>query len=874
MQHDNVVSVKKFEMAQKCKNAYRYSLCFEEPCRPFVLYDLVRMVCKDLKECTDFSEETWYQNYNSYRTFLEERYLEEWFDLPWQRGATIVQDVDLIRRFVTWFGNLKAKIIRLDVAAFFEGKGFTLAQTVQLIYQIGEKYYAGIIHVGKTKKSLGGKSADTNIRYDLASMIVKNAFEDEFPNIAVCNIYLQTEADKEGKVGTFFIIDKTKKSQYFCVEYENYYDKDNTFLKSEFEDAIKAAMEKETRKDCTFCPYRDVCPDETIFSELKRERKNDEETSEYSVEYTEKQWEAIRKEGPTAIIACPGSGKTATLVGKIKYLKEERKVAPPLILMLAFTNEAVETMQKRVSKFCPEYNCPTITTINSLAFNILSDHRKNMGLSKNEILTDNALKEIIYKQLLSVSELDKINLKAPLAGKYGLLNTLVKYYKAYMETGEEEFFAPGKHADCGAQLREFIRDINRVIEERQFITFDEQISLCVKLLKENPEVLNTYRNIYQYILVDEYQDINAEQAELIYLLVNPEKREITVVGDDDQSIYGWRGGDRTILLEFSDRFGVSPIVLNTNFRNPDGVVKASEKVISMQSANRIEKEIDAEDKNGEKPVFIQNNDPETVGKVIESLVKDGYRYGDIVILARTNAELATFKEKLPVPSILGKNYLCTNPLFRFLYNLLSYYKTEKTRYLIELFFLFGLKEYALSFGKNTVMLKRALEIPGEEYKASLLYLGEIIDDMRDIVLTANTLEDNFDFFFQAFCGILGIPSDSSFVLAVNNLCDLYQIKDIDGFYERMKALRDFGDETKMNIEGDEDSILLLTMHEAKGMEFPVCIIIDDGKTNYQEDSEGINLLYVSLTRSEKKCYFLSKRLLPCFGDDVFERMAI
>ena len=873
MEQNEVLSVKKFELTQKCKNAYGYSLCFEEPCRPFVLYDLIRKVCEDLKRSPDFSDATWYEYYNSYREFLESRYLEEWFELPWQRGLSINQDVDLIRRFVTWFGDLGAQIVALDLVADFEGRDVTIRQNVQMVYKVGDMYYAALIHSGKTKKSLNGKSAETNIRHDLASMVVKNALEEEYPKISVCNIFLQTEADKEGEVGTFFMIDTTKKSQFFSVGYENYYDKDGTFLKEDFESAIKAAMEKQIKKDCTFCPYKDVCPDETIFSELKRERKGKEEVLKKAVEYTEKQSEAIRKEGPTAIIACPGSGKTATLVGKIKYLKEVRKVAPPLILMLAFTNEAVETMKKRVLEFCPEYNCPTITTINGLAFGILSDHRKSLGLAKNEILTDNALKEIIYTQLLSVRQLDRINLKNSLTGRYGLLNTLMRYYKAYMEVGEEEFFAPGKHADCGVQLREFIRDINRVIEDRQFITFDEQITLCLKLLKENPDVLNTYRSMYQYILVDEFQDVNKEQAELIYLLAAP-KNEITVVGDEDQSIYGWRGGDRTIMLSFPKRYGITPIVLNQNFRSLSGLAKAADKVISLQCAERIAKKVDAKKKSDEKPLFIQNNDPETVERIIHALIKEGYRYGDIVLLARTNAELTTFKEKLSVPSILGKNYLIQNPLFRFLFNLLSYYKTDKTRYLIELFFLFDLKEYALSFGKNTEILKRALKHPGEENKKALLYLGEIIDDMKDILLTADTIKDNFDFVFQSFCGILGIPSDSPFAIAINNLCDLYQIRNVEEFYKRAKSLRDFGDETKMNTMGDEDSILLLTMHEAKGMEFPVVIVVDDGKTNYTEDPEGLNLLYVSLTRPEKKCLFLSKRLLPCFGDDIFERVAI
>ena len=873
MKEEMIISVRSFEQKKKCEEAYRYSKCLEKPERPYVMHTLLGIVCNDLKQHGKDSKDEWDILFDSYRQYLEKNYQDEWFLLPWQKGSTINLDIELIRRFVSWFLSLSAEIVETLVKVCYPYDGITLFQVVSMIYKRHGVFHAAILHSGKAKKSKLGKTTLTNIDYDLASMIAKQALEERYPGIIICNIYLKTDADLDGEVGCFFTVNKSKKSQYFCNTYDGFYE-NGVWNQSKFEEEILLAIKREEKKDCSFCPYGEICQSVSIQEEIEKERIGIDDSKEECVYYTEKQLEGIKSEGPTLICAGPGSGKTATLVGKIRYLTTEKKVPPPLILMLSFTNESVETMKKRVHTFCPEYNAPTITTIHALAYNILSDHRKMLHLKKNEILTDNALKEIIYHQLSFISKLDHINLHKSLTGKYGLLEILCRYYKSLMEGGEDEFFQDGKHADCGEDFLSFAKDVNQIIKERAFITFDEQITLCLKLLKENPEILNTYRQIYPYILVDEFQDVNKEQAEFIYLLAAP-RNNLTVVGDDDQSIYSWRGGDRNILLSFPERFQVKPIVLDKNFRSTGGIVTASEKIISLKNAKRIPKQVFSEHDFGEKPCFIQSTDTNTVEKVIESLCCDGYQYKDIVLLARTNAELNSFKESLHVPCVLGKNYVTSNPLFRFLYELITFYRVGNMHSYIMLMMLYGFKDHVLSHAGTCSLEKETFLNPlNPEIQIKITQFENLLSSLKEVYELANTMEESAVFFLQAYYAVLGISSDSAFVSAMDNLLLLYQIKDLDSLYHRMKALLEFGDETRMNINHHEDAVLLLTLHEAKGMEFPACIVIDDGKTNYAEDAEGLNLLYVGLTRPKQKCFFLSKRSLPFFGDDIFNRIAM
>lgn len=857
-------SVKQFEMAKKCHKSLDISRAVSEECRPYVMAELIDKVCQDPKSIPEKSEIV---------SFLEERYSSDWFSLTWQRPSAIENDYYYIIRFLSWFNKTypNAKCLK---GGFVSEKfdDISLTQKVNFIFEDSGESYAVLVHYGKTKKSLGGRSQETNISYDLATLLVKRNLEELHPHIKVMNIYLQNENDTEGvDLSPEFVVDKTKKSSVFTIGFENYYYED-TFDYEQMDDSLRSIVNSAKEKNCDECRFKDICDTESISNELIKQTVS-EDSSKVGVKgFTVRQKEAIDKNGPTLICAGPGSGKTATIVGKIKRLIDDG-VSPSFILCLSFTNEAVKEMKERVEKFC-SWDVPTISTINALAYSILNEQCAKRKEPRFPILTDNELKSLIKTMLSYTYSLDKVNIYSPLEGKYGLLNTLSTYYKEYKKEGVEDFFAPNKHTKCGAEVLEFLRTLDEIINERHFITYDEQITLCLELLKNNPDVLNEYRETYQYILVDEFQDINGEQAELIYLLAEPHNN-LTVVGDDDQAIYGWRGGSNVYMLEFSDKFGTSPIVLDKNFRSVSGIVTAAESLISMQVTDRIEKKVDAVSERDEKPVLINDTSAESIECVVKEVLESGKRWKDIVILARTNKELEDLKERLSFPCELGKNYLVKNPLFKFLYYTLEYLNGNYSKKVfVELFSLWGLQELCLSYPEIDYrgVLQRQILLP-DAYALSGNKLISFLEDIKDTYGVSKNLEDEgYSFFISCFNGMMGINDEKApFAIALSNLQELYNFKTMDAFCERLSDLMLYGDETKMNIKGESvDEVRLLTFHESKGMEFPVVIMLDDGKTNYTEDSEGLNLLYVGLTRPKEKCFFMSKRYLAAF-DEIFER---
>lgn len=871
------ISVSRWELSKKCESAAAYAVALSEDCRPFVMRELVEKVCEELRAGLELDtlHERMYE-------FLLSRYKENWFAVAWQKEKAAYYDVALIERFLGFFKTLRATVLETNITVEYETKsGPVLTQGVQMIYSVNGKYYAAIIHYGKTQKSGGGKSKETNILYDLSGMVVKAALEEKYPGISVTFFYLKTEADEGDKLSEF-VVSSTKKSQYFSVSYNGYYEGEE-FLAEDFKDAIMATMEEPVKKNCLTCRYSSQCSGETIFTELEKEsgKKNSDIATKSDVQYTAPQLESIKREGPTLILAGPGSGKTATLVGKIKYLMKEKDVPAPFILMLSFTNDAVREMSERIRVFCEEDEMPNIFTINGLAYNILTEQRAEQNLPRQPILTDTVLKSLILAELSLYQSMDKIDItNREFYGKMGVLQKLANLYKAFKEQGEEEFFAPNRHPECGGAVLQFFHTLDEIIEERGYITFDQQITLCIKLLKENPDILSVYQSIYQYVLVDEFQDVNDEQADLIYMLAKPQNN-ITVVGDDDQSIYSWRGANKEIMMAFPKKFGITGINLGKNFRSDACIVEASSKVIAMQPGERFKKEVSsAVGGSNEKPVFIQSADNSAVEYVINQCLDEGYSLGDIAILARTNAELGKLKETLKYPCTLAKNYLIKNPFFRFMKNSVEYLITGRGRCLAELLILYGLTDIAVKCAgkpENIIaVLKdtdKCLDIE-KPVRDRIKHLNYLLEGIEESYREALLLEKgSFKFFFGVFCAEVGIFEDSAFALGINQLIELYRIETVEDFNRIANELVNYQDESKLGIEGSENSLLLLTMHEAKGLEFPVVIVMDDGKTNYQEDAEGNNLLYVALSRPRKKCYFLSRRILPFF-DGIFERVSV
>lgn len=803
--------------------------------------------------------------------FFLGRYETKWFPFEWMFAQAVKDDMYCIQRMLRFFQSKKWEIIdsNVEIAITLSSNEVVTHNIPFLMKDNDGKRFALNIFYKMSDKSYRGKSLLTRVDRDLYACAAKLGLEDKYPGITVVNLYLLSDEDSVGKLVPELKETSTKSSNVFFIDFREFYSGES-FLSDLLLSTMESVISELTKRDCSKCHQKKLCfLKPANLNEIKEDKERKIVTS-----FTDRQMQAIKAEGPCLICAGPGSGKTATIVGKVHYMVTERKIDPANILLISFTNEAVHEMQERISLFC-ENDMPTISTINSLAYRILCENAKLIRSSgRIPVLTENALKGLIKDLLSATTSLDGINLGNPLAGPYGLLNTVMNYFLEWQKMGDDDAFLI-HHVNLGQEFLEFAHQLNEIIQLRGFITFDEQLSRCYELLIEHPDILSMYQKIYKYILVDEFQDVDKQQANLIYLL-SGNNRELTVVGDDDQAIYGWRGGSNEHMLSFSSRFGTNPIVLDVNFRSSNGIVGATQDLIANSGTNRIRKNVSAFRTDSNAPVLVPSKKTDIIEYVIYLLRKEGFLLKDIAILARTNAELKKLQEQLSVPSVLAKNYLCESSLFILLLSVVSLIEDiEDNQAWFELFTILGQQDMVLStpYGVTIldylVKIKRyphPLEVSGNEEPAAdaVLNAFQLIANLRLIV----EMDLNAPYAVMRMLYSLGIDDvECAFYNSMADLLELYQIHNIRDLAKLMRELRENGDTYKLPVEDGEDAVKLYTMHESKGCEFPAVILLDNNDSDYA-DAESIRTLYVGLTRPKDRVFFMSDRFKELKGFEI------
>lgn len=801
-------------------------------------------------------------------SFFLGRYESDWFAFEWMYTQAVKDDMYCIKRMLQYFQTKSWNLVESNVQVLVTlSNGEIVTHTVPfLMKDAAGKYFAVNVFYKKADKSYRGRSLLTRVDRDVYACAAKLGLENKYPGITVVNLYLLSEEDSIGKMVPELKETSTKSSNIFFVDFQEFYSTTG-FLPDLLLSTMESVIAELTKKDCSNCYQKELCfLKPVILDSVKRDVKKSIVTS-----FTDRQMQAIKAEGPCLICAGPGSGKTATIVGKVHYMVTKREVDPANILLISFTNEAVHEMRERISLFC-ENDMPTVSTINGLAYRILRENAKLIRAGgRIPVLTDNTLKGLIRDLLSVTTSLDNVNLSNPLQGTYGLLNTLTRYFVEWQKTADDEAFLL-HHANLGQEFLEFARQLNNIIKLRGFITFDEQLSKCYDFLLEHPDILSMYQKIYRYILVDEFQDVDELQANLIYLL-SGSNRELTVVGDDDQAIYGWRGGNNKYMLTFSNKFGISPIVLDINFRSSGGIVDATQELIANAGTNRIRKDVSAFRENKGAPVLVPCKNKEVVEKIILLLQKEGYALKDIAILARKNAELKALQEQLTVPSILAKNYLCESSFFILLLAIVALIEDiGDNRAWFELLTILGQQDLILGVPYGTTILDylvkdkkypHPLDVKGDESVSgdTILSAFQMIANMRLIV----EMNLNAPYAIMRMLYALGLDdTDCAFYNSMLDLIELYQVNNISDLIKLMRELRENGDVYKLPVEEGEDAIRLYTMHESKGCEFPAVILLDDIDSDYS-DAESIRTLYVGLTRPKDRVFFLSDRYKKLSG---------
>ncbi len=613
----------------------------------------------------------------------------------------------------------------------------------------------------------------------------------------------------------------------------------------------------------------------------------------FSRELNPNQYQAvINTEGPLLILAGAGSGKTKTLTYRIFYLLTTKKADTDQILAVTFTNKAAKEMRDRIGKLLnlnsSGYNfMPFMGTFHGIAVKILRKDGEYLKMSKNFIIFDEADQLSLLKKIYKKLGIDQKN--------YPL-----RQCAYYISSAKTELISPNKYKEQYLinPAQKIAADIYPIYEEELrklgALDFDDLILKTVQLFKKYPEVLARWQDKFKYILVDEYQDTNNAQYQLIKLL-SSKNQNIAVVGDDWQSIYSWRGADYRNILNFEkDYKNVRVVKLEQNYRSTANILDAAYMVISKNN-QRSDKKIWTKSDSG-MPVQIlqvsnERAEVENIISIIQSKVNASKNsYKDFAILYRTNAQSRVIEEifvryNIPYQIIGGVRFYDRKEIkdliayLRLIYqpnDLISFLRIVNvpTRGIgpksIALFNQFLDKHNNL---QNALGLVLKCDELTPKAKESFNQIYKLINDLRDIskntslVGLIDSLIRRLNYLNYLDDGTIQSESRQENVKELLSVANEYIDLGLDGFIEEVALISDLD-----NADFKKDSVTLMTVHSAKGLEFPIVLMpgLEEGifphtKALYDNNEleEERRLMYVGMTRAMKELYlfYANTRLL-------------
>ena len=622
----------------------------------------------------------------------------------------------------------------------------------------------------------------------------------------------------------------------------------------------------------------------------------------------DQQAEAVQTtEGPLLIMAGAGSGKTRVLTHRIAYLIDEKMINPWNILAITFTNKAAREMRERVVALNPATSETLIATFHSMCVRILRREADHIGYNRNFTIVDPGEQRTLMKRILKNLNLDpkKWNERAILGTISNAKNDLLDEIAYEHQAGDMYTQIVAK---CYKAYQEELR-------RSEAMDFDDLIMMTLRLFDKNPDVLAYYQQRYQYIHVDEYQDTNHAQYQLVKLLASRFKN-ICVVGDADQSIYGWRGADMQNILDFEKDYPEAKVVLlEENYRSTKKILQAANEVIK-NNRNRRPKKLWTQNDEGEQIVYYRANDERDeavfVASTIDNIVREKVKnFKDFAVLYRTNAQSRTIEEAL-----LKSNIPYT------MVGGTKFYSRKEIRDVISYLNLIANTSDNISFERVVNEPKRGVG-PGTleklrnfayEQNMSLLYAsanimlspitGKAAQGVYDFANMILNLRDQLDG-LSITDTVEAILDKSGYLDALSMQQTLESQSRIENIEEFMSVTKNF-DET--NTDGTEDEtgidrlgrflndlaliadtddgeaeaaeVTLMTLHAAKGLEFPVVFLIgmEEGvfplsRASEEPDEleEERRLAYVGITRAEEILFLTNANTRTLFGKTGYNR---
>ena len=609
---------------------------------------------------------------------------------------------------------------------------------------------------------------------------------------------------------------------------------------------------------------------------------------------------AVKKaDGPVLILAGAGSGKTTVLVNRIAYIIETKNIHPYNILAITFTNKAANEMKERVNAIIGELSKDMwICTFHTACVRILRSHITLLGFEQGFVIYDSADTKTVIKECYKELDIDEKNYP------YRAVLSIISKAKDDM-LSPDEFFDAAKGDYRKTRIGEIYELYQKKLKANNALDFDDILFFAVKILEENPEILEKYQNRFCYIMVDEYQDTNNSQYKFISMLAKKHKN-ICVVGDDDQSIYKFRGANIQNILNFEDTFPESTVIkLEQNYRSTATILDAANAVIH-NNRGRKNKSLWTENEKGAKiKMHIGYNERDEalyIAKEIEKAHKNGEKYADFAVLYRTNAQSRIIEELLMRSGIPYK-----------VLGGLRFYDRKEIKDIIAYLRLIHNVNDSLSFerivnepkrgiGKTTVdkvsQMASASDVSSFEiaknansyselsrqaaglieFCAMILSLKKAERTMRLTEFAEKVLNDT------GYMPALMIENSveaktridnlGEFLSAVSEYEKTEETPSLAGFLESVSLVSDID-----AYDENDDTCVLMTIHSAKGLEFQNVFLsgMEEGlfpsvrSLDSSEDlEEERRLCYVAITRAKRQLYVTAAKSRTVYGQTTHQ----
>ena len=604
---------------------------------------------------------------------------------------------------------------------------------------------------------------------------------------------------------------------------------------------------------------------------------------------------AVHKDGPLLILAGAGSGKTSTMTHRIAYLIKEEGVAPYNILAVTFTNKAAKEMRDRVEDLIGQGINMWILTFHSACLRILRKHAEAIGYNNDFVVYDPTDQKVVIKNCIKQQNVDE--------KKYS-----PQYILSIISDCKEKAISPSKFAEVNGLdfkskiVYELYAAYEAVLKKNNAMDFDDLILRTVQLFEKNDDILAYYQDKFKYIMVDEYQDTNYMQYRFIKLMAEAHNN-ICVVGDDDQCIYQWRGADIKNILDFEKDFKHTKVIkLEQNYRSHANILDAAHSVIE-KNKGRKPKKLWTDKEKGEKIKYYRaDNEKEEaryIAAEIDRLHSQDLKYSDFAVLYRTNAQSRTFEEALssmevPYRVLGGTRYYDRKEIKDIMAYMRLVQNTADDLSLTRI-----INEPKRGIGDKTLEKVRALatfrgvslfELLTDDSMIEELLPTKAEESVKEMIAVLRQFsqeKDNLkvsDIYdgLLVRTGYLKSLEQQNTVESDGRIENLLEFKSVIYDYEKENlqlSLSEFMERIALMAEIDnhdagENAVVLMTLHSAKGLEFPVVFMpgMEDGLFpgwRAFEKADGVEeerrLCYVGMTRAMQRLYLTSAELRTLYG---------